>query len=129
LVHPPADTKEVVFIYFCLLDWNPSVWPIDLIPGAGLRLDDLFLTPSTVVALLVSTSPTAACTRCRTLSDRVHSHYRRTVAVRERASDPAHPPPDGGASGFRSLLHFVFSTTSMTGHGFQKKSRFFGLFG
>src|SRR5262245_47066521 len=46
----------------------------------GLRLDDLVLTPTTVVALLVSTSPTAACPRCGTPADRLHSHYRRTVA-------------------------------------------------
>jgi transposase len=30
--------------------------------------------------LLVSTSATAACPRCGTSSDRIHSHYRRTVA-------------------------------------------------
>lgn len=46
----------------------------------GMRLDDLVLTPTTVVALLVSTSSTTACPRCATTTDRVHSHYRRTVA-------------------------------------------------
>jgi transposase len=56
------------------------VLPLDLGPGAGLRLDDFVLTPSTAVALLASTSVTAACPCCRTPSDRVHSHYRRTVA-------------------------------------------------
>jgi transposase len=54
--------------------------PLDLFPGAGLRLDDLVLTPTTAVALLVSTAPTAVCPRCGTASDRIHSRYRRTVA-------------------------------------------------
>jgi transposase len=52
----------------------------DLFPGAGLRLDDLFFTPDTAVALLVATAASAACPRCGTPSDRVHSRYRRTVA-------------------------------------------------
>ena len=52
----------------------------DLFPAAGLRLDDLVLTPSTAVALLVSTSSSATCPRCGTPSDSVHSRYRRTVA-------------------------------------------------
>jgi transposase len=52
----------------------------DLVPAAGLRLDDLVLTPSTAVALLVSTSTTAACPHCGTPSPIVHSRYRRTVA-------------------------------------------------
>ena len=52
----------------------------DLFPGAGLRLDDLVLTPDTAVALLVATAPSAPCPRCGTPSDRVHSRYRRTVA-------------------------------------------------
>ena len=51
--------------------------PPDLLPGAGLRLDDLVLTPTTAVALLVCTAPAAVCPRCETASDRVHSHYRR----------------------------------------------------
>jgi hypothetical protein len=46
----------------------------------GLRLDDLVLTPNLAVALVASTSATAACPRCGTPSQRVHSHYRRTVA-------------------------------------------------
>src|SRR5581483_8588460 len=46
----------------------------------GLRLDDLVLTPTTVVALLICTSSTAACPRCGTTTDRIHSHYRRLVA-------------------------------------------------
>ena len=54
--------------------------PLDLFPGAGLRLGDLVLTPTTAVALLVSTAPTAVCPQCGTASDRVHSRYRRTVA-------------------------------------------------
>ncbi len=54
--------------------------PGDLVSAAGLRLDDLVLTPSTAVALLASTSPTAPCPRCGTPSDRVHSRYRRTAA-------------------------------------------------
>jgi transposase len=52
----------------------------ELLPAAGLRLDDVVLTPSTAVALLVSTSPTAACPRCATACDWVHSRYCRTVA-------------------------------------------------
>jgi hypothetical protein len=52
----------------------------DLASAAGLRLDDLVLTPSTAVALLASISPTAACPRCGTPSDRIHSRCRRTVA-------------------------------------------------
>jgi transposase len=54
--------------------------PLDLFPGAGLRPDDLVWTPTTAVALLVSTAPTALCPCCGTTSDRVHSRYRRTVA-------------------------------------------------
>src|SRR5262245_60153542 len=46
----------------------------------GLRLDDVFLAPTAAVALVSSTAPTAPCPVCRTPSDRVHSHYRRTVA-------------------------------------------------
>jgi len=38
------------------------------------------LTPSLAVALLAPTAATAACPRCGTPSDRVHSRYRRTVA-------------------------------------------------
>jgi transposase len=48
--------------------------------GAALRLDDLFLTPTATVALLVSTAATAVCPHCGTASDRLHSRYRRTVA-------------------------------------------------
>jgi transposase len=54
--------------------------PLDLFPGANLRLDDLVLTPTTAIALLVSTTPTATCPQCQTASDRIHSRYRRTVA-------------------------------------------------
>lgn len=54
---------------------------LDTLPQCpGLRLDDLVLTPTTVVALLLSTSSTAACPRCGITTDRIHSHYRRTVA-------------------------------------------------
>lgn len=49
--------------------------------GLGLRLDDLILTPNIAVALIVATAPSAACPRCGTPSDRVHSRYRRTVAA------------------------------------------------
>jgi transposase len=56
------------------------VLPVDLFPGVNLRLDDFVLTPRTAVALLVATSPTAACPRCGTPSDRLHARYRRTVA-------------------------------------------------
>jgi transposase len=52
----------------------------DLCPVAGLRLDDLILTPNAAVALLVSTAASAPCPRCGALSDSVHSRYRRTVA-------------------------------------------------
>jgi transposase len=45
-----------------------------------LRLDDVVLTPTAAVVLLVSTAATAPCPRCGAPSDRVHSHYRRTVA-------------------------------------------------
>jgi transposase len=45
-----------------------------------LRLDDLVLTPTTAVALVVSTAASAACPQCGIPSDRVHSRYRRTVA-------------------------------------------------
>jgi transposase len=54
--------------------------PVDPFPGVGLRLDDLVLTQTTAVALLVSTTPTATCPRCGTASDRIHGRYRRTVA-------------------------------------------------
>jgi len=61
--------------------------PAHLFADAGLRLDDLVLTPTTAVVLLVATSPTAPCPRCGAPSDRIHSRYRRTVAdlaLRER---------------------------------------------
>jgi transposase len=54
---------------------------LDALPDClGLRIDDLVLTPTTAVALVVSTSATATCPHCETPSDRIHSHYRRTVA-------------------------------------------------
>jgi hypothetical protein len=56
------------------------VLSLELFPGAELRLDDLVLTPTTAVALLVSTAPTATCPQCGTACDRVHSRFRRTVA-------------------------------------------------
>jgi transposase len=46
----------------------------------GLHVDDVVLTPTAAVALVVSTASCAACPRCGTSSDRVHSRYRRTVA-------------------------------------------------
>ena len=55
---------------------------LDLFPGADLRLDDLVLTPTTAVALLVSVAAAARCPRCGTASDRVHSRYRRTTRRR-----------------------------------------------
>jgi hypothetical protein len=61
-------------------DWIGSVLLVDFFTTAGLRLDDLVLTPSTAVALLVCTSATAACPRCGSISDHVHSRYRRTIA-------------------------------------------------
>jgi transposase len=51
-----------------------------ILEGAGLRLDDLVLTTVTALASLVSTAAAASCPRCGIPSDRVHSHYRRTVA-------------------------------------------------
>ena len=54
--------------------------PADLFAGAGLRLDDLVVTPTTAVVLLVATTPTAPCPRCGTATGRVHGRYRRTVA-------------------------------------------------
>jgi transposase len=54
--------------------------PLDLFPGAGLRLEDLVLTPTTAVVLLLSTAPTAVCPQCGAASDRIHSRYRRIVA-------------------------------------------------
>jgi transposase len=59
---------------------DPPVLPVDLFAGAELRLDDLVLTPTTAVALLVAKAPMAACPCCGTPSDRIHSRYRRTVA-------------------------------------------------
>jgi transposase len=56
------------------------VLTLDLFPGAGLRLDDLVLTPNTAVALLSATAASAPCPRCGTPSNRVHSRYRRTTA-------------------------------------------------
>jgi transposase len=54
---------------------------LDTLPQCpGMRIDDLVLTPTTVVALLISTSSTAACPRCGAATDRIHSRYRRTVA-------------------------------------------------
>lgn len=47
---------------------------------SGLRLDDLVLTSSAVIALVVSTDSSAKCPGCGTASDRVHSRYRRSVA-------------------------------------------------
>jgi transposase len=63
------------------------VLPVDLFAGAELRLENLVLTPTAAVALLVAQARTAACPRCGTPSDRIHSRYRRTVAdlaLRER---------------------------------------------
>lgn len=54
--------------------------PVSLFAGAGWRLDDLVLAPSTAVVLLAATAPTAGCPRCGAASDRVPSRYRRTVA-------------------------------------------------
>ena len=52
----------------------------DFFSVAGLGLDDLVLTPNTVIALLVATAASAPCPRCGAPSDRVHSRYRRTVS-------------------------------------------------
>jgi transposase len=54
---------------------------LDTLPNClSLRLDDLVHTSTTAVALIASTAASAACPRCGTPSDRVHSQYRRTVA-------------------------------------------------
>jgi transposase len=54
---------------------------LDTLPDClGLRLDDLVLTSTIAVARIVSTAASASCPRCGTPSDRVHSHYRRTIA-------------------------------------------------
>jgi transposase len=55
---------------------------------SGLRLDDLVLTPQTVIVLLSSTSVSSRCPCCGTDSDRVHSRYRRTVADLPWANRP-----------------------------------------
>jgi hypothetical protein len=44
------------------------VLPLDLLADSGLRLDDLVLAPNVAVALLVSTTTSAACPRCGTAS-------------------------------------------------------------
>src|SRR5262249_55049254 len=62
-----------------------------LFPGAGLRLDDLVLTPTAAVALLTATTPTAVCPQCGTASDRVHGRYRRTVADLPSQGRPVAP--------------------------------------
>src|SRR5262249_7107747 len=82
LVKPaPAVMKGKAITSPCALsDRNSSVLPLELFPGAGLRLEDFVLTPRTAVALLVATAPTAACPRCGTSSDLLHARYRRTVA-------------------------------------------------
>jgi hypothetical protein len=46
----------------------------------GLALLDLALTPSALVIRPATTAATATCPRCGAPSDRVHSHYTRTVA-------------------------------------------------
>jgi len=56
---------------------------VSLVPDSlphSLRIDDRVSTPSTEVLLLAATAPSANCPHCGTLSDRQHSHYRRTVA-------------------------------------------------
>lgn len=54
---------------------------LDPLPGClGLRFDNLVFTPTLAVAHFTATASSAACPSCGTPSDRVHSHYRRTVA-------------------------------------------------
>jgi transposase len=54
---------------------------LDPLPGClGLRFDNLVFTPALAVAHVTATAKSAACPRCGTLSDRVHSHYHRIVA-------------------------------------------------
>src|SRR5262245_50889717 len=67
-------------IPLCSARRNRTVLTPDLFPGAGLRLDDLVLTPNIAFVLLIATAPSASCPRCGTSSDRVHSRYRRSVA-------------------------------------------------
>ncbi len=47
--------------------------------GLGLRVTSVARTPSLLVFAVVSTSPSSACPACGGLSDRVHSHYVRTL--------------------------------------------------
>jgi transposase len=52
-----------------------------LLPGCpGLRIDDLVITPTAAVALVASTASAVACPCCGASTNRLHSHYRRTVA-------------------------------------------------
>lgn len=54
---------------------------LDSLPGRlGLRFDNLIVTPDLAVAHFTAIAASAACPGCGTPSDRVHSHYRRTVA-------------------------------------------------
>jgi len=54
---------------------------LDPLPGSlGLRFDDLVLTADFAVAHFTAVAASAACPCCGSPSDRVHSHYRRTVA-------------------------------------------------
>jgi transposase len=76
---PRYNGGSLLFPYLRSLIGSSSVFS-DLLPAADLHLEDVVLTPTTAVALLVSTSRTADCPRCGTLSDRIHSRYRRTVA-------------------------------------------------
>jgi transposase len=46
----------------------------------GLRIDDLVVTPTAAVALVASTASAVACPHCGASTNRLHSHYRRTVA-------------------------------------------------
>lgn len=72
----------------------------------GLRLGDIAVEAETVLLSVASTCPSAACPVCENSSDRLHSHYLRTVtdlpwggrsvrlslrARRFRCSDPRCP--------------------------------------
>jgi transposase len=46
---------------------------------SGLRLDSAQLEGQQIVVTMTATSPTASCPVCAQESDRVHSHYQRTV--------------------------------------------------
>jgi len=47
---------------------------------AHMRLEQIEITPSTLVLSLAVETPEAACPLCQQMGSRVHSHYTRTLA-------------------------------------------------